>query len=135
MKYTKVDLDPTEIEKLAAFGLTNKEIASFFGISETPLYKHEEYREALDKGRSKLVISLKRKQLQVAMDGNWPALRWLGENYLGQKPAPREISGVDGQPIQIDSSGMYEKLRNLLLAEDAVVAEENNEEEENKGSD
>lgn len=82
MANKKIKIKGSEIEKLAKYGLTNVEIAEFFGISEASLRRL--YNEFLTKGRMDVKIKLRRKQLAVAMNGNVTMLIWLGKQMLGQ---------------------------------------------------
>lgn len=70
------------IEKLASYGLTNKEISEALGYDENTLKRNFEI--FLIKGKANLKERLKRKQIQVAMQGNVTMLIWLGKQYLGQ---------------------------------------------------
>ena len=74
--------DEVIIEGLAKCGLTNKEIAEALGFDENTLKRNFEI--FLIKGRANLKERLKRKQIQVAMQGNVTTLIWLGKQYLGQ---------------------------------------------------
>ena len=79
----KVELsEDNKIEKLASYGLTNKEIAEALGYNEVTLKRNFEI--FLTKGRADLKQRLKRKQIAVAMQGNVVMLIWLGKQYLGQ---------------------------------------------------
>ena len=70
------------IEKLASYGLTNKEISEALGYDENTLKRNFEI--FLIKGKANLKERLKRKQIQVAMQGNVTMLIWLVKQYLGQ---------------------------------------------------
>lgn len=71
-----------KIEKLAGFGLTNKEISETLGYDENTLKRNFEI--FLIKGRGNLRERLRRKQLDVALRGNVAMLIWLGKQYLNQ---------------------------------------------------
>ncbi len=71
-----------QIEMLASYGLTNKEIAEALGYDDSTLKR--KFENFLIKGRVNLKQRLKRKQIQVAMSGNVTMLIWLGKQYLGQ---------------------------------------------------
>ncbi|MBZ0200880.1 MAG: hypothetical protein K8H86_13500 [Ignavibacteriaceae bacterium] len=71
-----------KIEKLAGFGLTNKEISEALGYDENTLKRNFEI--FLIKGRGNLRERLRRKQLDVALRGNVAMLIWLGKQYLNQ---------------------------------------------------
>ena len=89
----KYQIDKEQVSKLASFGCTNLEIASFFGCEETHIRKN--YSEFLTKGREKGKIRLRQAQWNRAMggsdkdgkslnNGNVTMLIWLGKQMLGQ---------------------------------------------------
>ena len=71
-----------QVEKLASYGLNNKEIAEALGFDDTTLKR--KFENFLTKGRGDLKKKLKRKQIEVAMQGNVAMLIWLGKQYLDQ---------------------------------------------------
>lgn len=71
-----------QVEKLAAYGLNNKEIAEVLGYDDSTLKR--KFENFLIKGRGELKKRLKRKQIEVAMQGNVSMLIWLGKQYLDQ---------------------------------------------------
>jgi len=71
-----------QVEKLASYGLTNKEIAEALGFDDSTLKR--KFENFLVKGRANLKQRLKKKQIQVAMSGNVSMLIWLGKQYLDQ---------------------------------------------------
>ncbi len=71
-----------QVEKLAAYGLNNKEIAEVLGYDDSTLKR--KFENILIKGRGELKKRLKRKQIEVAMQGNVSMLIWLGKQYLDQ---------------------------------------------------
>lgn len=76
------------IEKLAVYGCTDEEIASFLETSVDTLTNstnRESFAEAKKRGFNKGKASLRRKQFEVAMKGNCSMLIWLGKQYLEQK--------------------------------------------------
>ena len=99
----KYDLDTDQVEKLAGFGCTNTEIASFFGCDESLIRKS--YSEFLTKGREKGKIRLRQLQWRQAERGNTSMLIWLGKQVLGQTDKTevdaniRPIEGIDFEGI------------------------------------
>jgi len=71
-----------QVEKLASYGLTNKEIAETLGYDDSTLKR--KFEKNLIKGKANLKERLKRKQIAVAMQGNVSMLIWLGKQYLDQ---------------------------------------------------
>ncbi len=91
----KYDIDPKEVEKLAAFGCTVREIASFFGCSEDLIKKS--YSQFMTKGKDAGKIRLRKMQWNAADRGSVPMLIWLGKQVLGQsdKQEVTEVKPID----------------------------------------
>jgi len=79
----KTIVPPDEIEHQASLGCTDREIAQYFGLSESTLrYNFSDY---LIKGRHQLKTTLRQAQLRAAIENLNPALLiWLGKNVLNQ---------------------------------------------------
>ncbi len=91
----KHNIDPEQVEKLAALGCNNSEIASFFNCSESLIRKS--YSEFLTKGRDTGKIKLRQMQWKAAQRGSVPMLIWLGKQVLGQtdKQEITEVKPID----------------------------------------
>ena len=76
-------IPPEEVYKLAAIGCKDGEIASWFGIDGNTLRYN--FSAELTKGRETLKQSLRKAQLQVALNGNPTMLIFLGKVILGQR--------------------------------------------------
>lgn len=80
-----------EFEYLCSIRCTLEEIAGFFQKSKTYIQDivKDEYGETFSERYEKLSqgmnIAIRRKQLQVALDGDTKMLTFLGKNVLGQK--------------------------------------------------
>ena len=79
-------IDPKEVEKLAAIGMKNSEIAEYLDIDDSTLGYN--FKQELAKGRHNLKVSLRKAQISVALGGSVPMLIWLGKNILGQSDSP-----------------------------------------------
>jgi len=90
----KYDIDTEEVQKLAKYGMTNVEIADFFGCDESLIRKS--YSEYLTKGRAEMKLRLRQLQWKSAEKGNAVMLIWLGKQILGQSDIP---VGEDSQPL------------------------------------
>ena len=77
----KYNIDTKQVEKLASFGCSNTEIASFFGCDESLIRKS--YSEFLTKGRDKGKIRLRQLLWKSAERGNVAMQIWLSKQYLG----------------------------------------------------
>ena len=91
----KYNIDPKEVEKLAGFGCTNTEIASFFGCSKDLISKS--YSTNVAKGKDSGKIRLRQMQWRAAENGSVPMLIWLGKQVLGQtdKQEITEVKPID----------------------------------------
>jgi hypothetical protein len=83
----KTVVDPSEVEKLAALGCKDREIANWFGIKEDTLRYN--FAEELIKGREGMKISLRRAMLTNAIQNNNAVLQiFLSKNFLGMMDQP-----------------------------------------------
>lgn len=86
-----VNIDPKQVESLAALGCTQAEIAAVLGGSQQTIAGR--FRLEFAKGREKLKTSLRMKQREVALAGNVTMLIFLGKQYLGQSDKT-EVTGA-----------------------------------------
>jgi hypothetical protein len=76
-------VDPRQVEIYASLGLKDTEIGDLLELDYNTLRYN--FKAELTKGRANLKMSLRQKQLQVAMEGNVTMLIFLGKVYLGQR--------------------------------------------------
>jgi hypothetical protein len=96
----KVPVPPEEVEKLAAMGCTNRDIAHWFGVAEDNIRRH--FADQIIKGREGLKQSLRQAQIKLALTGNAVMLIWLGKNILGQTDTPN--NSEDKKPLPWEST-------------------------------
>ena len=91
----KYDIDKDQVEKLAALGCTNSEIASFFGCEDSLISKS--YSRNVTKGKERGKTRLRQMQWRSAEKGSVPMLIWLGKQVLGQsdKQEITEVRPID----------------------------------------
>ena len=65
---TKYNIKGEEVQKLSKFGMTNVEIADFFGCDESLIRKS--YSEYVTKGRAEMKLRLRQLQWKSAEKGN-----------------------------------------------------------------
>ncbi len=86
-------IDPVELEKLAGLNCTIEEIAAWFECSEKTIdrYFHTpKGKTAIDRGRAKGRISVRREQFKLLQKGNATMGIWLGKQLLGQRDVDKE---------------------------------------------
>lgn len=93
----RIEFDLEQVERLGLLQCTDNEIAAFFGCSRDTIANRKasdaDFLDALEKGKDKGKISLRRAQWQSATNGNITMQIWLGKQYLGQ--ADRIKSSMD----------------------------------------
>lgn len=84
----KAAIDLAEVEKLGALHATDQEIADWFEVARSTITRRKsgkKFREAIERGRSRGRVSLRRLQFEAAQDHNPAMLIWLGKQWLGQQ--------------------------------------------------
>jgi hypothetical protein len=98
-----IEIDWDEFEKLCELQSTLAEIAGWFRCSEDTIeskckeYYGSTFSEVFAQKRGKGNISLRRAQMQTALDGNAIMQIFLGKNRLGQ---------ADKQEIELSTDGL-----------------------------
>ena len=87
---------PDEVQKLAALGCSNRDIANFFGIEETNVSRH--FAAFIIKGREELKITLRRAMLDNACRNMNAAVQiFLAKNILGMSDVP--VNSEENKPL------------------------------------
>ena len=97
-------INPEQVRKLAGIGCTTAEIGSILGCSDDTLERR--FAGALKKGRAKLCMTLRRKQVRIAMGGNVAMLIWLGKQLLGQADR-QDVTTTNMQKLYEDPRVAY----------------------------
>lgn len=96
-----IDIDFEELEKLCGLQCTIEELASWFNCSidtienKVKMQYGVNFSEFFKRFKNKGKVSLRRKQMQVAMSGDTKLLIHLGRHHLDQ---------VDRQKIESDNT-------------------------------
>jgi len=107
MARPRIPIDWAEFDKLCAIQCTQAEIAAWFKCTDETIEnackrEHKQSFSAYYKTKAANgKMSLRRKQMQVALDGNVAMLIWLGKQTLGQRENP--VTEQDGNSNGIDS--------------------------------
>lgn len=92
------------LDALCMAQCTLTEIAAHLGVSEDTIERAVSrergmsFAEYFEQKRKAGFASLRRKQHQIAMEGNVTMLIWLGKQWLGQSDKP---GGNDSQNIRV----------------------------------
>lgn len=107
-KGTEKQIDIDQMKMWARAGATIPEMAKRLGVGHATLERRlqkPEFRQALEEAKAEMYISLRSKQVAMALGGNVTMLIWLGKQYLGQKDKMDHLhGGIDGAPIDINVS-------------------------------
>lgn len=112
-------IDWEQFDKLCSMQCTLREIAAWFDVSEDTIERATKrehnrafadyYSEKSQRGK----IAIRRKQYEVAMNGNVPLLIWLGKQWLGQSDKQEIQQTVTGTT---DLKVTHQDLVNLVKA-------------------
>lgn len=93
-------IPPDEVYYLASLGCSMREMADWFGVTESTFkYNFSEY---VIKGKEETKQRLRQAQLKAAYAGNVAMLIWLGKQMLGQADSPANVDTDKILPWQDD---------------------------------
>ena len=105
MPRPKSDINLEELEKLCVMQCTDEEIAAFLRVSTRTIERRRKdpsFREAMERGKAKGRVSVRRNLFRLATNGNLGANIFLAKNLLGYKDVvSNEHTGSEGGPIQM----------------------------------
>lgn len=114
-----LQIDEVLLEDLASIGCTTDEMSSMLDCSGDTLERR--FAGTIQKGRSRMKMSLRRTQIRLAEAGNAALAIWLGKQYLDQREPSQtlRIEDVDrvldeaakthGLPLPVDTQNHYDK--------------------------
>lgn len=121
-------IDWVEFDKLCAIGATQEEIANWFECDvrtiERALKKEKKmgFVEYFTQKSAKGKVSLRRKQMQIALAGNVTMLIWLGKQKLGQHE-PKERWLINANIAQQKEGESIDEFAKRLQVFDTVIDE------------
>lgn len=126
----KKQIDKTQFERLCGLQCTLEEICCYFGCDNKTLekwcmktYKYN-FSEVFRVKRGNGKISLRRRQFEVAMDGNPTMLIFLGKNMLNQSDRTVADTGTsDGKLTDLIEGLKENDLHTETTAVDETLAE------------
>lgn len=121
-------ITPDAIRALGAAMCTLDEMSSYFGVKrswfDAKVRRDPELLQAYKEGRGRAMVTLRRRQVEQANNGNVQMLIWLGKNYLKQSDK-QTLSLTDEMLDEDDTEAVMvrwtEDLDNDLAALDAEV--------------
>lgn len=98
----RLELTHEQVFKLAKLGLTDTEMCSLLEISRSTL---NNFRTTIQEGRAQLSKSIKRTQLELALDDrDKTMLIWVGKQYADQREKSHAIQENVESVIEADAS-------------------------------
>jgi hypothetical protein len=117
----KIQIDLKQVESLAANGLTQEQIASALGISETTLHQRKrdsaDFAAAIKRGKAKGIAVVTNKLMESIKGGNMTGMIFFLKTQAGWKETNvQEHTGANGGAIQVNTTAMSaEEAYNLLI--------------------
>tara|TARA_R110001606_G_C15316121_1_gene644165 strand:- start:989 stop:1339 length:351 start_codon:yes stop_codon:yes gene_type:complete len=96
-----IELDTNQIARLASIQCSVREIASVMGVCKDVIYNN--FMDAVNEGREKGKVSLRRRQWEVADEGDTRMLIHLGKHWLDQRDDKPENT-EDNKPLPWDDN-------------------------------
>lgn len=110
MARPRKDIDPVQVEKMAAIGCTYAEIAAVMGCDPSTLTRR--FAQAIKDGHERRNASVRRSQYEVGVNKkNCTMLIWLGKQHLGQAE-------------KIEQSGTFKHEHRNANEEEVLIAAE-----------
>jgi hypothetical protein len=101
----RIEIDLEQLERWCALQCTDEELAAAFSVSTRTIEsrrKDSEFAQAMERGKAKGRISVRRAQMKQLEAGSVPMAIWLGKQLLGQRDlTPLELSGSSAQEKRI----------------------------------
>ena len=102
----KIQIDLKQVESLAANGLTQEQIASALGISETTLHQRKrdsaDFAAAIKRGKAKGIALVTNKLMESIKGGNMTGMIFFLKTQAGWKETNvQELTGANGDPISL----------------------------------
>lgn len=114
-----LEIDDAELERLCAMQCSDAEIAAWFGVSTRTIErrrKEPRFSEAMERGKAKGRVTLRRNLWKLASNGNIAACIFLAKNLLGYRDVvANEHTGHEGGPIQLTAKPDLSQLTNEEL--------------------
>lgn len=81
---------------------TDAEIAAFFSVSRKTIERRksdDDFREVMEQGKLKGLVSLRQAQFKAALGGNTTMMVWLGKQLLGQRDKFSDEPEKQSEPV------------------------------------
>jgi hypothetical protein len=121
MPRPEANIDLAELEKLCAMQCTDQEIAAFLGVSTRTIERRrkvQHFREAMECGKAKGRVSVRRNLFRLATSGNLGANIFLAKNLLGYKDVvANEHTGPEGGPIEMSLADVLRQCKKAATQE------------------
>lgn len=98
----KINIDMNMVEKLASEGCTVDEIAAYFNVNKSTLYRRKKFKEVYERGLEKCKLSVRRALYKKGVvNGDTKALIFLAKNMLGMSDNPIKEENTEEKTIRV----------------------------------
>lgn len=106
MSDKKIEFNLDNLRNLCALNCTHDEIASYFNVSTKTIQRRineePDFAEAVEMGKAKGRLSLRRQQMKLVENGNATMAIWLGKQLLNQTDKQEIDQYNHGDKISIE---------------------------------
>lgn len=93
-------IDMNIVEKLASEGCTVDEIAAYFNVNKSTLYRRKKFKEVYERGLEKCKLSVRRALYKKGVtNGDTKALIFLAKNLLGMSDNPAQQQDTSQEQV------------------------------------
>jgi hypothetical protein len=124
----KVPIDLETVERLGVIHCTQDELAAYFGVDRATISRRLKaeaaLRKAFERGQVNGKVNLRRRQVEMANQGNIGMLIWLGKQLLGQQEAPATMINVNATATTNVDTRTPEEIRAHMVDMQRAIFEE-----------
>lgn len=102
MARPQIPIDMNKVEELASQGCTVEEIAAYFNVNRSTLYRRANFKKIYRQGLEKCKLSVRRALYKKGViNGDTKALIFLAKNLLGMSDNPAQQQDTQEQVIRV----------------------------------
>lgn len=96
----KININMDMVEKLASEGCTVDEIAAYFNVNKSTLYRRKKFLEVYNRGLEKCKMSVRKALYKKGVvNGDTKALIFLAKNLLGMSDNPAQQQDTSQEQV------------------------------------
>ena len=102
MARPQIPIDMDKVEELASQGCTVEEIAAYFNVNRSTLYRRANFKKTYQRGLEKCKMSVRRALFKKGVEqGDTKALIFLAKNILGMSDNPKKEEDTEEKVLKV----------------------------------